>query len=355
MSHRSTGAQARIAELCRVPLESRQLRAAVLDQIRRWVPFDSYAWLLTDPQTRVGWSPLAEVPELARLPMLIRLKYATAVNRWTSLAADRCVSLASVTGGDLSRSRLWRELLSGYGVTDVASMAFSDQYGCWRFLDLWRHGGSGVFGDGEQDLLTGVVPQLTSALRAGQAVTFDGPPTPTTEQGPSVVLLSPDLAIVGQTAQSDAHLRQLLPTATGASPVPAAAYNVAAQLLAVEDGIDDGPAQVRSQLTGTRWLTLRAARLAGDGQQDNHLIAVTVEQIAPRDRVELYARAHGLSPRERELLHRLTHGSSTRQLASQMSLSEHTVPDHLKSIFSKTDTKTRSTVVARSLGSEDFS
>ena len=40
----------------------RQLRAAVLAEIDRVVPFDSYAWLLTDPETRVGWSPLAPVP-----------------------------------------------------------------------------------------------------------------------------------------------------------------------------------------------------------------------------------------------------------------------------------------------------
>ena len=47
------------------------------------VPFDAYAWLLTDPQTSVGSSPLADVPCLPELPRLIRLKYLTEVNRWT--------------------------------------------------------------------------------------------------------------------------------------------------------------------------------------------------------------------------------------------------------------------------------
>jgi hypothetical protein len=58
------------------------LRLEALDAIRRAVSFDAYAWLLTDPETSVGSSPLADVPCLPRLPQLIRLRYATAVNRW---------------------------------------------------------------------------------------------------------------------------------------------------------------------------------------------------------------------------------------------------------------------------------
>ena len=137
--------------------------------------------------------------------------------------------------------------------------------------------------------------------------------------------------------------------------MPAAAYNVAAQLLAVENGVDDGPAQARSHLAGPQWLSLRAARLSGHGEPHQHIIAVTVEQVRPRDRVELYGRAHGLTRREREVLHRLTHGLSTRELAHTMALSPQTVPDHLKSVFVKTDTNSRGTLVARALGVEHVS
>ena len=37
---------------------------------------------------------------------------------------------------------MWGELLAGYGVDDVASTVFRDQYGCWGFLDLWRIDGT---------------------------------------------------------------------------------------------------------------------------------------------------------------------------------------------------------------------
>src|SRR5690348_18439701 len=80
-----------IARICRGEADARTLRLEVLDPIRRAVGFDAYAWLLTDPETSVGSSPLADVPCLPRLPQLIRLKYATSVNRWTGRSEERRV------------------------------------------------------------------------------------------------------------------------------------------------------------------------------------------------------------------------------------------------------------------------
>src|SRR2546430_13865819 len=96
-----------IARICRGEADARTLRLEALDAIRRAVEFDAYAWLLTDPETSVGSSPLADVPCLPRLPQLVRLKYATSVNRWTGLPSA-AASLHGVTGGSLSRSLMWR-------------------------------------------------------------------------------------------------------------------------------------------------------------------------------------------------------------------------------------------------------
>lgn len=342
----------RVVDLCRSERDDRRLRAAVLAEISTLVPFDFYAWLCTDPETRVGSAPLAHVPDVGELPRLIRLKYVTSVNRWTALTPGTCATLVQATAGELSRSLLWRDLLSAHGVTDVASMVFRDQFGCWGFLDLWRCGGAAPrFGAQERGLLASLSPILTTAMRGCQAATFAGPPSSTgVVDGPIVLVLSAELSLLQQTAQTDRHLRLLLPTQPGAAPVPAAAYNVAAQLLAVEIGVDTGPAQARIHLADTRWLTLRAARLAGADPAERALIAVTLEPVPPRERIELYARATGLTPREAELLHRLARGPSTRQVATEMGLSPHTVPDHLKAIFGKTGTRSRSALVARALG-----
>jgi len=352
----------RVAELCRRGGDSRVLRAAVLAEVRPAVAFDAYAFLMTDPETRVGTAPLAEVPELAKLPELIRLRYTSSINRWTALDPGRCATLAGATGGDLSRSPLWQELLSGYGVTDLATLPLADQFGCWGFLDLWRCGGQEPrFTPAEQALLTSLAPDLTAGLRAAQAATFAEPPGPVSAlDAPVVLLLSGRLALLDQTPRTDAHLRLLLPTSPGAAPVPAAAFNVAAQLLAVEAGVDDGPPTARAQLAGPEWISLRAARLGGQpgstgqpggaGDPDGGRIAVTVEPVAPAGRIELYGRACGLTGRERELLHRLARGADTRQLAREMRLSPHTVQDHLKSVFAKTGSGTRGILLARALG-----
>ena len=135
------------------------------------MPFDAYAWVLTDPETTVGSAPLAAVPALAELPELIRLRYCTAVNRWTTLGDDPVALLAEVTGGRLDRSLLWRELLCRYDVADVASVVFRDRFGCWAFLELWRTGRA-PFGPDDAALLREVVAPITTALRRSQARTF---------------------------------------------------------------------------------------------------------------------------------------------------------------------------------------
>lgn len=71
--------------LCESLVDARTLRLGLLGELGQMVPFDAYAWLLTDPETSVGSSPLADVPCLPELPRLIRLKYLTEVNRWTQL------------------------------------------------------------------------------------------------------------------------------------------------------------------------------------------------------------------------------------------------------------------------------
>jgi hypothetical protein len=200
-----------IERICARESGDRGLRAAVLGELRRAVPFDAYAWLLTDPETCVGTAPLAEVPSPGDLPTLVRLKYLTTTNRWTGLVPGPASTLLTATGGDPSRSRVWRELLAGYGVTDIASVVLGDQFGCWGWLDLWRT--TGPFTPEEVDLLSGLDRLVTPALRRSLAATFTSPPAvPSRGVEPVVLILSEDLQPMTQTPLVDTHLRALLPT-----------------------------------------------------------------------------------------------------------------------------------------------
>src|SRR5215469_257959 len=108
-----TQARDQIVQLCGRGADARTLRLEVLAVLRRVIGFDAYVWLLTDPETSVGSAPLADVPCLPELPRLIRLKYLTTVNRWTTMITP-VASLRQATRGDLASSLMWRELLCRY-------------------------------------------------------------------------------------------------------------------------------------------------------------------------------------------------------------------------------------------------
>jgi DNA-binding CsgD family transcriptional regulator len=288
----------RVLRICDAAGDPRTVRLELLEAIRRVVGFDAYAWLVTDPETSVGCAPLADVPCLAQLPQLIRLKYLTTINRWTMLRGNARM-LAEATGGDLSRSPLWRDLLRHYAVADIASAVYRDRFGCWGFLDLWRVGPSGRFGEADASFLDAIARPVTAALRRSLAGTFmgGGAPHQPVPPGPVVLLLSRDLEVRGQTPETQRYLRLLVP------PAP-----------------------------------------------EDRDIAVSIEETSPAERLALFARAFGLSAREAELVRQLAAGGGTRDLARQMFVSEHTVQDHLKSIFTKASVRSRRALLSRALG-----
>jgi DNA-binding NarL/FixJ family response regulator len=324
---------------------------SLLDELRRLVPFDAHVWLLTDPETEVGSSPLADIPAIDDLPRFIRAKYLTVRNRWTSMRVDEAVGAAGSTDGVSTSAIL--SAASTVGVEDIGSTVFRDSFGCWGFLDLWRVGG--VFADDELAVLAELASAATGALRRCVATTF----TAATDarqmrdrQGPAVLLLSDDLRLLTRTAQADADLRAVLPTERERAPVPASAMNVAAQLLAVEAGVDHHAPAARVHLGGGEWCTFAAARL--DDPTDPGAIAVSIERTPPQQRAGLYGRAIGLRDREAQLLRELVRGGDTRAIAARLHLSPHTVQDHLKSIFAKSGVRSRPALVARATGNADL-
>lgn len=313
--------------LCSGALDAKVLRERALTELRRAVPFDAHVWTLTDPVTRIGTSPLADIPGLSwpDLPALIQSRYM----RWTNLA---------VGGAPV----VWRRTDD----VEVLTAVFADRFGCWAWLDLWRTGRS-PFTSSERDLIASVVPPLTAALRSAQARTFTNP-SQVWSGGPAVLVLGADLQVQVGTPAAREALHRLNPPddpAVVEQAIPAAAYNVAAALVAAENGVPIGPPWSRVHLGAGRWVTLRAARTAPDSD-----IAVTIEESTPAERLEVFALAHALTPREREILAELATGADSRHLAQRLVLSEHTVNDHVKAILAKTGASTRPTLLARVAG-----
>jgi DNA-binding CsgD family transcriptional regulator len=98
------------------------------------------------------------------------------------------------------------------------------------------------------------------------------------------------------------------------------------------------------------WLTFRAARVESAAPREEQDIAVSIEPASLAERRDLFSRSHALTPREAELLVLLVDGADTRRIAATLHMSPHTVQDHLKSIFAKTTTRNRRTLLARLAG-----
>lgn len=331
--------------------DDRGLRRRLLDIVAAVVPHDFYAFVLTDPQTAVGTSPLAEVPDLEDLPRVIRLKYLTGQGRWTALQPPGCTTLLAASGGDLGNSQQWAGALRQHGVTDVLLAVLQDRFGTWGFLDLWRVGGT--FDGADVGAVAAALPTATAMLRQSVARSFVAGTSPQSgpshqAHGPGVLLLGDDLTPVAGTPQLREWLTALLPTATGVGPVPASALNVGAQLLAVEAGVDGHPPMGRVTVAPGTWLTVRADRLT-DPVTDA-TIAVGYELTGAADRLELFVRAHGLSARERDVVLAVATGADTRGLSRQLGITELTIQDHLKAVFARTGAASRADLLARALG-----
>ena len=211
---------------------------------------------------------------------------------------------------------MWRDVLCRYGIGDVASVVFADQFGCWGFLDLWLNNTRGSFSAADAGFLAAAAAPLATALRHCQARTFVDPATQhRLDVGPVVLTLDDGLRITSRTAASRGWLDALLPPKADERAIPASVYNVAAQLLAVEQGVDAHPALARTHLADGFWLALRAARLSSDQPPASGAatIVVTIEEASAAERMELFGCAFGLSAREYELLGLLATGSDTRR------------------------------------------
>ena len=332
-----------VERACRAGGSAKALREQLLAILEPLIPFDGHVFMLTDPVTQAATAPHADVPMLPwdRLPELIRWRYLTLVNRWDQLVGKPASSLRSATSSP-EESLMWRHVHSDLGIVDTAMVTFADRYGVWGSLELIRT--SSRFDAAELDLLTDIAPAVTAGLRGTVARTFSAPADDLVGTGPAVIVLGSDLVVRSQTDDAAAALFRLLPPDEPMTPIPAAAYNIGAALIAQEEGIPVGEPWSRVHLGGDRWVTVRASRLGDD-------IAVSIEASTPLERMDLFARACGLSARESEILGLLVVGLDSREIAGQLFLSEHTVNDHVKAALAKTGARTRQVLLARVIGS----
>ena len=342
----------RVERLLRAGLTAKAFRERVLAELRPVLPYDGHVWLLTDPLTRVGTSPLADVPalDLRDLPNLGRLRYLTTVNRWDVLVDEgrHAATLLGETGGE-------PDAVAAVARVPVRARGHRRRVGRVRgpvrLLGLARPVAhrDGVRA-GDAAFLAELAPVLTVGLREAQARTFVDDAAALDLSGPAVIVLGPG----PRGAQPDRLGRR---GAVRAEPARRPGAHRAGR------GLQRGrrPARRGGRGAGGRAVVAGAPRRRslGDpaGRPDDSAsrsetgdVVVTIAVSTPQERREVFALAHGLTPREREVLAEVARGLDSRAVADRLVVSEHTVHDHVKAVLAKTGTATRQALLARIAG-----
>jgi DNA-binding CsgD family transcriptional regulator len=74
---------------------------------------------------------------------------------------------------------------------------------------------------------------------------------------------------------------------------------------------------------------------------------VVISPSEPEEVARLNVASYGITPREEEIVKLVARGCSTREISGDLFLSEHTVNNHLRSIFEKAGVNSRSEMVRR--------
>lgn len=332
-------------------LDIDSLRLEAVEHLRHAIGFDFWGVPLVDPDTLIPNRVLVSdvAPWGGRLPERWVLdQRVSEVNSRAMLARGRehVGILSAATGGDLARCERWRELGAASGMGDELRAAIVDEHGCWGSFELFRSSDQPPFDAVDAQQMRDAVRILARALRRGHvAPTVDGA-SPSGQAG--VLMIDERLRLRGATEAARAWLARLdarqKPEHT---PLPIHVYQVVGRLLAAESGEDPHrPPRVRVRASDGRWAIVEAARL--DGIAD--MIAVSIHAASADDVLALVSRVYGLTARERQLVALLLDGLDTRELAARMFISQHTVNDHLKSVFAKVGIHSRRELVTGLFG-----
>jgi DNA-binding CsgD family transcriptional regulator len=260
-------------------------------------------------------------------------------------------TLHEATDGCPARSARFRGFLGPLGYGDELRAAFRLGGRVWGHLDLLRDHDRPPFSPRDVAALVAMGAPLAGELAA---LARREPPGPSSEvpEGPGTAVFDDagDLTTLDDRAEhwfselggADWQAEEAL-----LGPMSA----LTARARAVASGRDRGPADARVQTRDGRWLVLHASALRTRGGGPASTVVVVqparLAEIAP-----ILAEAYALTPREREIACALGRGASNAEIARELYLSQHTVRDHLKAIFTKVGVTTRGELAARLFADE---
>jgi DNA-binding CsgD family transcriptional regulator len=256
--------------------------------------------------------------------------------RALAAARDPVDTLFHATDRAPHTSARWRDVLEPLRWGDELRAAIRDGGRTWGFLCLHRAASDSPFDDNDVAAVREIAAHVAASFRrmprgGGTAGSHAG-------LAPGVVVFSHELVVTSIT-EAAREWFDLLGSPGDGAPIPL--MSVAAQTLNT-----DRPESVVVIAGDNSWVSIHASPLHGPGPD---AVAVVVQPAHPGDAFPALAAAAQLTRRETDVAAAVLRGLSDRAIARSLRLSEYTVQDHLKRVYTKTGVRGRGDLVARVL------
>lgn len=298
--------------------------------------YDAAAVMTTDPETHLPAGGIVTGFDASEcVPFWDNELLDPDFNKFNDLAKslEPVATLAEATDGDLARSPRFQKLYASANASDELRVAFMSGSSCLAIGAFVRCDGE-VYSPPQardvRNLLGPAVKVLRGALRYHDA--------PLTPRGPIVMILDANGQVLSISEDADEVLDDLrIEVDEG---LPGTIMVAAARARASRS-----TTRLTTRLRGSsgRWVRIHVSPMAGDSDT----VSVTIDAAAPSDLVPILLDSYGLSERETDIVLQLCRGIGTKEIAVELSISVHTVRDHLKAIFDKTGVNSRGELVAR--------
>ena len=335
---------------CYLGLDAESLRDEVLRRLRRLVPIDAGFFATVDPATLLMTSVLAEEPLATATMLFLDNEFGRDdVNKFTALAAsnDPVSSLDRATDGDRGSSARYADVMAPLDLGDELRAAFISKGRCWGVMCLHRQDSPAGFTADDLMLVRRVAPHIGEGLRRAVLLHASGGGDGV-GAGPGVLLLNDDLSVSSMNPQAEHWLVELGGSegcATDQLPLPV--YAAARAARGISEANVHAPSTIRLRTARGDWLTVYASPMSGSGGAATSLI---LEPARPLQLASLFLDAHGLTPAQTRVAALVLQGRSTRQIVNELTISAHTVQEHLGAVFEKFGIGSRRELVAVLLG-----
>jgi DNA-binding CsgD family transcriptional regulator len=338
---------AAIEQVAEAGLPSQELLEEVAPRIDRVIPSDGFFIGATDPHTSLafGAGVVRDLPHDMCAPTWdYEFRVPDYMKFVDITASPRSVAdLHEETGGRPERSPRWREYGTATGYRSEVRTTFSIGGSQWGVAQFDRLGDSPRFSDDEKTWLERAAPIIAVALRRALVAQPAASPA---SRGPGILVLDPGGRAISATSEAAAWLDELEsvfgPQTNGALPVPLEANAYASRVRGAVDRSCESVPRARLRTRSGVWLLMHGSLLQGT---DN--LALVIEPAKGGDVAPLIVEAYGLTQRELDVTRAIARGVGTAEIAKHLFVSQHTVRDHVKSVFEKVGVSSRGELVAK--------